>query len=287
MLMRWARSTPPIAQRLVIPPVTGLFYAALPEARANIEANLQQVLGPASALERHRRAYLLLIYYAQSVAYLYALHSGAPLPVDVRFVNRERIDACLAEGKGVITTTGHLGAWQLMPYLLRSRSDAQHITMAMAEEPDRRVSAFEREVRSQFDIVYTTASPFALLELHKVLREGQVVGMQLDRQVGAGHMPLPFFGKPASFPIGAVLLARLAQCPIVPVFAVYPDGDQSRVEVHYEEPIRVQQTRDRKADLRQALEHTVAVYEKWVRRYPLQWFNFYDFWAAPTVPSST
>lgn len=284
--MRFARATPPIAQRLVVPPATGLFYAALPAARRAIESNLEQVLGPTSAFERHRRAYLLLIYYAQSVTYLYALHSGAPLPVDVTFVNRERIDACLAEGNGAITTTGHFGAWQLMPYLLRDRQDARHVTMAMAEEPNRHVSDFEREVRSQFDIVYTTASPFALLDLHKVLRRGELVGMQLDRQIGAGHMALPFFGKPASFPIGATLLARLARCPIVPVFAVYPDGDRSRVEVHYEEPIRVAHTRDRYADLREALERTVAVYEKWVRRYPLQWFNFYDFWAPPTEPSS-
>ena len=285
--MRCARSLPPAAQRLVVPPATGIFYAALPEAREAIKSNLEHVLGPASAFERHRRAYLLLIYYAQSVTYLYALHSGAPLPVDVRFVNRERIEACLAQGRGVITTTGHLGAWQLMPYLLRSRDGARAVTMAMAEEPDRRISDFEREVRSQFDIVYTTASPFALLDLHKVLRNGQVVGMQLDRQVGAGHMPLPFFGKPASFPIGAVLLARLAQSPIVPVFAVYPDGDRSRVEVHYEEPIHVAHSRHKKADLHEALERIVEVYEKWVRRYPMQWFNFYDFWAPPTVPSAT
>ena len=284
--MRVARALGPIAQRLIVPPATGLFYATLPAARRAIESNLEHVLGAASAFERHRRAYLLLIYYAQSVTYLYALHSGARLPVTVTFVNRERLDASVADGKGVITTTGHFGAWQLMPYLLRSRHDAPPVTMAMAEEPNRRVSDFEREVRSQFAIVYTTASPFALLQLNNVLRHGEIVGMQLDRQVGAGHMVVPFFGKAASFPIGAALLARVARCPIVPVFAVYPDGDRSRVEVHYEEPIHVAHTKDRDADLRSALERTVAVYEEWVRRYPLQWFNFYDFWAPPTEPSS-
>lgn len=77
------------------------------------------------------------------------------------------------------------------------------------------------------------------------------------------------------------MLARLSGCPIVPVFSVYPDGDPRRIEVHYEPPIDVPHTRDRERDLREALQRTTAVYEHWVRRYPLQWFNFYDFWAAP------
>jgi KDO2-lipid IV(A) lauroyltransferase len=157
------------------------------------------------------------------------------------------------------------------------------VTMAMAEEPNRKLSELERELRSRFRIIYTTGSPFVLLELQKVLRAGEVVGMQVDRQVGAGHLSLPFFGKRASFPLGAVTLARLSRVPIVPLFAVYPDGDRSRVEVHYEAPIEVAHTRDRERDTREALERTVAVYERWVRRYPLQWFNFYDFWAPPAT----
>ena len=65
----------------------------------------------------------------------------------------------------------------------------------------------------------------------------------------------------------------------MPVFSVYPDGDLARVDVHYEEPIWVAHTKDRERDVGEALQRMVAVYERWVRRYPLQWFNFYDFWA--------
>ena len=288
-LLEIVRHVPGSAQRALVPPATALFYAALPEARRAIAGNLDVVMGPASALERHRRTYELFVYYAQSIAYLYSMHSGGSLPVEARFVDLHHFDDARRDHRGVITITAHLGAWQLMPYLLRSRTHMPPVTMAMAEEPNRALSDLEKELRSSFKIIYTTGSPFVLLELQKVLRQGEVVGMQLDRQVGAGYTTLPFFGRPASFPLGATMLARMSGCPIVPIFSAYPDGDRRRVDVTYCEPIFVAHTKDRERDLREAMEKTTTIYEQWVRRYPTQWFNFYDFWAPPTVaptPSS-
>ncbi len=280
MLVEFVRRVPPAATRAVVPMATSLFYAAIPGARRAVDGNLAVVLGPAGVVERHRRALRLFVQYAHSVTYLYTLHAGGPVPFDVRFVDKHNYEGSFRGGKGIITLTGHFGAWQLMPYLV-SRADMPPVTLAMAHEPNRRLSEFEAKLRSRFNIVYTTGSPFVLLELRNRLNRGEVVGMQLDRQFGASHLSLPFFGRPASFPLGAVMLSRLSGCPIVPVFAVYPDGDPRRVEVRYEEPILVANTRDRERDVHEALARTTAVYERWVRRYPLQWFNFYDFWAPP------
>lgn len=270
---------PPAGLRVIVPMALPVFYAALPAARHAVEGNLTQILGPCGSFEKHRRSFGLFLTYAQSIAYLYSMHAGGVLPVEARFVDLHNFEAPFADGQGVITITGHFGAWQLMPYLLHNRERMPPVTMAMAEEPNAKLSELEMELRKKFNIIYTTGSPFVLLELQKVLRRGEVVGMQFNRQVGAGSLPLPFFGRTAMFPTGAVVLARLSGRPIVPVFSVYPDGDLTRVEVHYEEPIWVAHTKDRERDVGEALQRMVAVYERWVRRYPLQWFNFYDFWA--------
>ncbi len=277
---------PGAAQRALVPPATALFYAALPEARRAVAGNLDIVMGPATELERHRRTFELFVHYAQSVAYLYSMHSGGSLPVEACFADLHHFENARRAHRGVITITAHLGAWQLMPYLLRSRTQMAPVTMAMAEEPNRALSELEKELRSGFKIIYTTGSPFVLLELQKVLRHGEVVGMQFDRQVGAGYTTLPFFGRPASFPLGAAMLARMSGCPIVPIFSAYPDGDRRRVEVTYCEPILVAHTKDRERDLGEAMLKTTGIYEHWVRRYPTQWFNFYDFWAPPSVPTT-
>ncbi len=105
--------------------------------------------------------------------------------------------------------------------------------------------------------------------------------MQLDRRVGGAEAVLPFFGAPARFPLGAATLARSTGCPIVPLFSLYADRRRRTVRVMYEAPIEVERTRDRAADLARATARLVEVYERYVRAYPDQWFNFYDFWDPP------
>jgi predicted LPLAT superfamily acyltransferase len=50
---------------------------------------------------------------------------------------------------------------------------------------------------------------------------------------------------------------------------------------YVEEPIGVERSDDRNADILRATERCVAIYAKYVKLYPDQWFNFFDFWRAP------
>jgi KDO2-lipid IV(A) lauroyltransferase len=105
--------------------------------------------------------------------------------------------------------------------------------------------------------------------------------MQLDRHLGGPEARIPFCGAPASFPLGPATLARTTGCPIIPVFSIYSDRRRRQVTVYYGEPIEVPRTADRDHDLAIATEQLVATYQRFVRRFPDQWFNFYDFWAPP------
>ena len=103
--------------------------------------------------------------------------------------------------------------------------------------------------------------------------------MHLDRYTGGNSIKLPFFGREAAFPLGPATLARATRAPLVPVFMVREGAKGFRATT--EDPIEVAHTRDRERDLREATAKAVAVYESYVRRHPLQWYNFHDFWATP------
>ena len=269
---------PLAVQRATMPFWAGLFYLAVPKARRIVEGNLRRVLGPASPAAEHLRSYRVFINYAQSIANLYSLYLGKPLPVEPTFEGREKIIAARALGRGAIIVTGHLGSWAIAPFLMEY-SGFEPPVMAMAEEPHRALHDFEQQLRKKWRIVYTTGSPFASLELAAILRRGELVGMQLDRITGGPFVMVPFCGRPAPVPIGPATLARATRAPIIPVFMLREGtmGFRSACE----EPIEVAHTRDREADLHEATARIVAVYERYVRDYALQWFNFLDFWALP------
>lgn len=278
------RRIPKDVQRATMPFWASIFWTLVPRARRQVEANLEQICGPASALETKRRSFRLFVNYAQAITNLYAMHLGQPLPVEPEFSGHENLKDILAEKRGLIALTGHMGYWQITPFLMAARSWLPPMTMAMAEEPNRKLAAFEEQFRKKFRIVYTTASPFASIQLANILRQGEFVGMQLDRHLGGQHVMLPFCGREAAFPLGPATLARATGCPMAPVF-VLAHHNRKRCTVMVEKPIYVRHTRDRDADVRDGMARVVAVYERYVRKYPEQWFNFHDFWAPPNAPT--
>jgi KDO2-lipid IV(A) lauroyltransferase len=270
------RNIPQPLQRLSMPFWAGIFYTLVPSARRAVEANLVRVLGDGDPVRTHIRSFKLFVNYAQAITDTYAMHLGQRLPVDAIAGGRELVARLKRDGRGAIFVTGHFGWWSLSPYVMELTGLSAPV-LAMAEEPNARLQEFEQRFRQKWRIVYTTGSPFASLELAAVLRRGETVAMQMDRSLGGPSVSVPFFGRPARFPLGPATLARVTGAPLVPTFMVREGWKGFRAVA--EEPIEVEHTADRAADLRAATERVVRIYESYVRRYPLQWFNFHDFWA--------
>jgi len=274
------RNIPQSLQRASMPMWAGIFYALVPKARRIAEQNLERIAGPLPRPLAKLRSFRLFVNYAQAITNMYAIHLGQKVPIEADFVAREHLTRVMDKGQGAIIITGHMGAWQIAPLLMR-RKKMPPLTMAMAQEPNAKLAEFEKQFRSKMRIVYTDSSPFATIELANVLRRGELVGMQLDRTLGAGpHIKVPFFGIPAPFPLGPATLARASRAPLIPVF-VMSEKDRRFCKFFFEEPIEVAHTRDRARDYYEATEKVVKVYERYVARYPEQWFNFYDFWNPP------
>jgi KDO2-lipid IV(A) lauroyltransferase len=259
----------------------GIFHALVPTARRAAERNLKAALGPMSPFELKRRSFRLFTNYAQSIANLYALHYDLPLGLEIITTRGAMLERLQREHRGAVLVTGHIGYWQIAPFLMSKKAYAP-LTMAMAEEPNPRTAEFEQRFRERLRIVYTTRSPLALVELARLIGQGELVGMQMDRHAGGAWAMFDFFGRPAPFPTSPATLARATRSPIIPVFIVACGDRRRRCEFLVEDPIEVACSRDREADVADATQRLVRIYERYVARYPEQWFNFFDFWASPT-----
>ena len=170
---------------------------------------------------------------------------------------------------GIVSVTAHVGNWELAGRLLAGRAGRRTHVVVAPDDP-----ALSRWVRRDGDGVQFVPrlQPAIGLELLAALRRGEVVAVQGDRALGTrGDVSLPFFGHPASFPLGPFLLARAARAPIVPAFCVL-DGAY-RYRVHVAKPLIVE-----RGEEEAAARAWVGTLEDVVRDHPTQWFNFFDVW---------
>jgi len=180
---------------------------------------------------------------------------------------------------GVVSVTAHVGNWELAGRLLATRvARRTHVVVTAEEAPElerwvRRDGAGMRFVRRD--------RPGIGLELFAALRRGEVVALQGDRAIGTrGDVDVPFFGRPAPFPLGPFLLAAAAGVPVVPAFCLLrPDR---RYEVRLAPPIAVG-----RGDEERGARAWIALLEDVVRAHPTQWFNFFDVWGPAAAPGAS
>lgn len=176
----------------------------------------------------------------------------------------------LAEGRGCVFITGHLGNWELAGRLLTTFGRRVHVVMAPEQDLGVAVILHGRpEAHVRF---VRRDSPLVSVELVAALRRGDVVAFQLDRATGErGDCRVPFFQAEAAFPLGPFLMASAAGAPIVAAFCVLEPGGDYRLCV---EP-GFQVARGKEAA---GLARAVAILERYVSAYATQWFNFFDVW---------
>ena len=172
---------------------------------------------------------------------------------------------------GLVSVTAHVGNWELAGRLLATGASRRtHVVVAPNEAPE-----LERWVRRNGDGVrfVPRAHPAIGVALLTALRRGEVVALQGDRAIGSrADVSIPFFGRPARFPVGPFVLARAAGVPVLPAFCVLDQGYRYTLRVG--RPIVVERGAE------EAAAHAwVGLLEDVVRDHPTQWLNFIDGWA--------
>ena len=128
--------------------------------------------------------------------------------------------------------------------------------------------------------VLPLGGPASLLAVKETLAVGGVVGLLGDRYApGEPTVSCTFFGQPAVFPTGPLILAAVTKVPVVLLFGLYRGGN--RYDVYFEdlaECVDLDRS-DRDRAVRDWVQRYAVRLEYYSRQAPYNWFNFYDFWA--------
>ena len=183
---------------------------------------------------------------------------------------RAALDPLLAQGKGVIILTAHLGNWEL-----GAGAVAQHgykFSAVALWQPDAKINSLYqhyRQARNINPIPYGRAARGCI----EVLRRNELLGLVGDRDYSSSRETTEFFGCPARLPTGPAKLALALGTPILPVFLVRMMDDTFRYVIR--EPIWAEKGRDTEADVMRRIAKEL----EWViSRHSEQWFLFHDLW---------
>ena len=190
----------------------------------------------------------------------------------------EIIDNAMAKGSGAILASAHLGAFDFIgQYVLIGHHRPLVLTApTVSNYLFASVSYWRSSLGARIEVV----SSHSLRHLVQAMRNGEFVAMIGDRNFTSSGYEVEFFGKRTMLPVGAVKLSREMGAPLVPVFAYRKSIQDRKREFFFRvcEPIYVERTDDREADVDSGMKRVVEVLEESIRRAPEQWVMFQPVW---------
>jgi KDO2-lipid IV(A) lauroyltransferase len=183
------------------------------------------------------------------------------------------VEEALSRGRGLIFVTGHLGNWELGGAYLAARGVPLDAIARRMSNP-----LFDRyltETRSRIGMVVVHDAD-AVRRTPRSLRDNRAVAFLADQGVlGLASTFVPFFGRPAKTPRGPAVFALRLQVPVVFGAAVRQPSGKYRLVF---ERVAVEDTGDRDRDVDAIVARYTATLERWVRRYPEQYFWHHRRW---------
>ncbi|MFO7646297.1 MAG: lysophospholipid acyltransferase family protein [Desulfosarcina sp.] len=193
---------------------------------------------------------------------------------DMRFIK-----AALKKNKGALILTGHLGNWELLPYVPSLEKINNHAVYRPLDFKP--VDRFVIQMRSRFgtDLIPAT---HALRKIVAALKKNEIVGLLIDQNSDPHNgVVVDFFGRPAFATKGLALIARQTGAPVVPAFLV---REKDRFRFVSAPEIPFVRTGDARKDIEVNTQRYNLAIEHAVRQYPEQWFWVHRRWK--TQPSS-
>jgi len=251
--------------------------------RRTLIANQRRLLPHASRRAVARSARRVSISVAKNYHDLFRLPSLSRQDLlayfDVRGI--EHLAAAHARGKGVIVVAPHLGSYNLVPSYVSSLG---YPTVAVVEHiRDPKLHEYFFALRANQGVQLLTTGPEDVRKIVRALREGKVVMMLADRNVGTSSDEVIFFGERTMLPAGPALLARRTGAALLPAYA-YRVGNTRSVAVALAElqlPEVIGTPEQRRAADTQAVAREL---EKMILVAPDQWDILQPVWPHQPVP---
>ncbi len=189
---------------------------------------------------------------------------------------QELMDELETHPEGFVLLSSHVGNYEIAGYSLKPKSKKFNALIFAGETAT--VMENRQRILSQnnMSMIPVKEDLSHLFALNAALDNGEMVSMPADRIFGSQKsVECQFFGAKANFPLGAFAMAVQKEVPVLAVFVM----KEGMKKYHaYVKEIACDRQASRREQMAQLAQSFASCLDAIVRRYPTQWFNYFDFW---------
>lgn len=184
----------------------------------------------------------------------------------------EHLEKARDEKRGCLIVTAHMSLFELGGYFLKElRCPTTVLTLP---EPSTALTKWRADYRARWgaETLEVGKENFALIEIIKCLQAGRFVAALVDRPYEGHFTPVDFPNGKAPFSSGIVMIAMLAQCPVIPVTLYRGDDSLYHLEAH--PPIYLEKLGTREETVEHAVRQIAEALKPVLCQHPEQWYQF-------------
>jgi predicted LPLAT superfamily acyltransferase len=235
-----------------------------------------------SVWESFLKTYQNHFLFGQVMLDRFAVFAGKKKAFEVETIGGELYERLSNSEKGFILAGSHVGNFEICGYLLNSTKKINALVYA-GETQTVQNNRSKILNNNNINLIPVLNDMSHLFAINTALQNGEIVSMPCDRNHGsAKSIACDFLRGKANFPVGAFALAANYDVAVLAIFVIKVSVKKYKVFV---KDLRLSDmefgTNDSK-NLKLHIPCLVKAYvkelENIVKQYPLQWFNFYEFW---------
>ncbi len=228
-----------------------------------------------SRLQSYRKLYSNYYRFGQTLIDKMVLMTAPDPPFSINFDGEQNLREMIDAKKGGILLSAHVGNWEAAGQLLKRLNT--RINIVMYDGEDAQIKNYLNNVTGKrtFNIIYVKNDLTHIFAIKQAIDAGEVVCMHADRFLpGNRTITCNFLGQEAHFPEGPFLLALKLNVPVAFVYAF----KESTEHYHFYSTKLKYFYKQNGYTLSGVANEFRDSLEQMIRKYPEQWFNYYDFW---------
>lgn len=268
------------AGRVVLHLITLYFLVFSPSSRRTSKQYLQRALGRPATL--HDQYQHFFTFAATIHDRIYLINQRFDL-FDIDVAGASAIHEHLASGQGLFLAGAHLGSFEVIRSIGKDKN--LRVAMFMHEDNAKKINAMLTAINpdaSSDNIGLGNVE--SMLQVKQKLEDGYAIGILADRIFGDDAVyPVQILGDSVDLPLGPFRLAALLRQKIMFMTGLYLGDNRYSIHFHPIADFTNTERGQRDTAIKNAIHEYANLIDYYCRAAPFNWFNFFDFWQAPST----